>query len=90
MLPARQIGWISRTCERLDLPLTGNGEARCPQSGEFYVLQDGVCRPADVPIGTPSSADAWRGLDGVDAGTAAGADRGIGTVIDPNPGTARG
>lgn len=89
-VPARQIGWISRTGERLDLPLTGNGEARCPQSGEFYVLQDGVCRPADVPIGTPSSADAWRGLDGVDAGTAAGADRGIGTVIDPNPGTARG
>lgn len=44
-VPARQLGWMSRHGERLDLPLEGNGEAACPGTGERYVLQDGVCRP---------------------------------------------
>lgn len=43
-VPARQIGWMSRFGERLELPLTGSGEAACPQTGERYVLQDGACR----------------------------------------------
>lgn len=43
-VPARQIGWMSRFGERLELPLTGPGEATCPQTGERYVLQDGACR----------------------------------------------
>jgi UDP-2-acetamido-3-amino-2,3-dideoxy-glucuronate N-acetyltransferase len=30
-VPARQIGWMSEHGERLDLPLTGNGEVRCPR-----------------------------------------------------------
>ncbi len=46
-VPARQIGWISRFGERLDLG-TGEGrlegEARCPNTGELYVLHEGVCR----------------------------------------------
>jgi len=43
-VPARQIGWISRFGERLDLPLTGNGEAYCPHTGDAYLLQGGACR----------------------------------------------
>jgi len=54
-VPARQIGWISRFGERLDLPLPGaaegegnpgskvEAEARCPHTGDLYVLHDGVC-----------------------------------------------
>jgi UDP-2-acetamido-3-amino-2,3-dideoxy-glucuronate N-acetyltransferase len=42
-VPARQIGWISRHGERLDLPLRGNGVAICPHTGERYILKDGVC-----------------------------------------------
>ena len=49
-VPARQIGWISRTGDRLALPLTGNGEARCPHTGEPYVLHDGACRPDGSPF----------------------------------------
>lgn len=40
---ARQIGWMSRFGCRLDLPLHGNGRAQCAQSGEAYVLRDGIC-----------------------------------------------
>jgi UDP-2-acetamido-3-amino-2,3-dideoxy-glucuronate N-acetyltransferase len=43
-VPARQLGWISRYGERLPLPLSGNGEATCPHTGEVYLLIDGVCR----------------------------------------------
>jgi UDP-2-acetamido-3-amino-2,3-dideoxy-glucuronate N-acetyltransferase len=43
-VPARQLGWMSRHGERLNLPLTGNGEATCPQTGDRYLLRDGVCR----------------------------------------------
>ena len=42
-VPARQIGWISRFGERLRLPLTGNGEALCPHTGDVYLLLDGAC-----------------------------------------------
>ena len=43
-VPARQIGWMSRFGERLDLPLGGDGEAVCPHTGDVYRLRDGVCR----------------------------------------------
>ena len=39
--PARQIGWMSRFGEQLDLPLSGAGETVCPHTGERYRLQDG-------------------------------------------------
>jgi len=42
-VPARQLGWISRFGERLALPRSGQGEARCPHTGERYLLVDGVC-----------------------------------------------
>ncbi|MBS0613403.1 MAG: N-acetyltransferase [Proteobacteria bacterium] len=40
-VPARQIGWMSRFGEKLDLPLIGNGEALCKHTGDRYVLRDG-------------------------------------------------
>lgn len=40
-VPARQIGWMSRHGERLDLPLEGDGEARCAATGEQYRLSAG-------------------------------------------------
>ncbi len=50
-VPARQVGWMSRHGRRLELPLSGQGEARCEESGERYVLRDGVCLP--VGAGAP-------------------------------------
>jgi UDP-2-acetamido-3-amino-2,3-dideoxy-glucuronate N-acetyltransferase len=38
-VPARQKGWMSRYGEQLDLPLTGEGEAVCPHTGDRYVLE---------------------------------------------------
>jgi UDP-2-acetamido-3-amino-2,3-dideoxy-glucuronate N-acetyltransferase len=40
-VPGRQIGWMSRHGERLELPMEGDGEAACPASGETYRLKDG-------------------------------------------------
>lgn len=47
-VPARQLGWMSRHGERLDLPLTGEGEVRCPHTGDRYRLQGDslACDPA--------------------------------------------
>lgn len=42
-VPAKQIGWMSQFGERLELPLTGIGEALCPHTGLRYVLRDGYC-----------------------------------------------
>ena len=49
-VPARQIGWMSRFGERLELPLQGHGEAVCPHTGDRYVLQEGQVKmtPADA------------------------------------------
>lgn len=38
--PARQTGWMSAYGKRLDLPLSGSGEVRCPDTGDSYVLSD--------------------------------------------------
>ena len=45
-VPARQIGWMSEHGERLELPLTGAGEARCPATNTLYVLENNICRKA--------------------------------------------
>jgi UDP-2-acetamido-3-amino-2,3-dideoxy-glucuronate N-acetyltransferase len=37
-VPARQVGWMSRHGERLELPLRGEGEAICPHTGDRYRL----------------------------------------------------
>lgn len=42
-VPARQIGWMSRHGERLDLPLEGNAAASCPHTGDLYTLRGSVC-----------------------------------------------
>jgi UDP-2-acetamido-3-amino-2,3-dideoxy-glucuronate N-acetyltransferase len=40
--PARQIGWMSRYGEKLDLSLTGDGEYSCPYTDDEYHLINGV------------------------------------------------
>jgi UDP-2-acetamido-3-amino-2,3-dideoxy-glucuronate N-acetyltransferase len=40
--PARQIGWMSAYGERLNLPLAGEAEATCPNTGEHYLLRGGT------------------------------------------------
>jgi UDP-2-acetamido-3-amino-2,3-dideoxy-glucuronate N-acetyltransferase len=42
-VPARQIGWMSQHGERLDLPLSGDAETVCEQTGKRYELRDGRC-----------------------------------------------
>lgn len=37
-VPARQTGWMSAFGERIDLPLTGTGEAVCIHTGDVYTL----------------------------------------------------
>ena len=41
-VPARQLGWMSEYGERLELPLTGNAEARCEHTGAVYKLENGL------------------------------------------------
>ncbi len=43
-VPARQIGWMSRFGEQLDLPLAGNAEVVCPNTGDKYRLEQGICK----------------------------------------------
>jgi len=42
-VPAKQIGWMSKFGEKLNLPLVGNGRAVCVNTGEKYQLLDGQC-----------------------------------------------
>lgn len=41
-VPAKQIGWMSEYGEQLDLPLTGEAQARCSQSNVTYILKNGT------------------------------------------------
>ena len=41
-VPARQIGWMSEHGERLELPLSGDGEVACPVTGQRYIMKGGV------------------------------------------------
>lgn len=47
-VPARQTGWMSEFGERLDLPLTGDGQASCPHTSTRYVLENGVVTKVDA------------------------------------------
>jgi len=40
-VPAKQVGWMSEYGERLNLPLEGNGETLCQNTGKAYILKDG-------------------------------------------------
>ncbi|MGQ7846340.1 acyltransferase [Granulosicoccus sp. 3-233] len=46
-VPGRQIGWMSEFGEKLDLPVSGDGVAVCPSSGERYELSGSVCSRID-------------------------------------------
>ena len=39
-VPGKQIGWISKFGEQLDLPLEGDGEVTCQHTGDKYLLRD--------------------------------------------------
>lgn len=54
-VPARQIGWMSEYGEQLDLPLSGDAEATCPQTGTRYLLRDGQLSRSAID-GRPSGA----------------------------------
>ena len=41
--PAKQIGWVSEYGHRLAFDETG--QASCPETGQVYMLKDGVVRP---------------------------------------------
>ncbi|MDL2354122.1 MAG: acyltransferase [Pseudomonadota bacterium] len=51
-VPARQSGWISRFGERLAMV---DGRARCPHTGELYLLQDGKCHLHHVRAAAPAA-----------------------------------
>lgn len=40
-VPAKQIGWMSRFGERIELPLDGSGQWTCPRTGDRYRLDRG-------------------------------------------------
>lgn len=40
-VPAKQIGWMSEYGEQLDLPLKGNAESSCVNTGVIYRLENG-------------------------------------------------
>jgi UDP-2-acetamido-3-amino-2,3-dideoxy-glucuronate N-acetyltransferase len=39
-VPGRQIGWMSEYGERMELPLRGSAEYKCPHTGQRYRLAD--------------------------------------------------
>lgn len=41
-VPAKQVGWMSECGERLDLPVTGDAEAVCVNTGARYILKNNV------------------------------------------------
>ena len=41
-VPGRQIGWMSRHGERLNLPLSGDAETTCAATGTRYRLENGL------------------------------------------------
>ena len=43
-VPARQVGWMSAYGERIPLPLAGEGQWVCPQTGACYVLSGDLLR----------------------------------------------
>lgn len=44
--PGRRIGWMSKFGHRLEFD--ANNEAKCPESGEKYILENGLVRALDA------------------------------------------
>ena len=40
-VPGKQIGWMSRYGEQLDLPLEGDAKTKCKNTNEIYQLENG-------------------------------------------------
>ena len=40
-VPAKQVGWMSEYGEKLDLPIDGNAETMCVNTGQRYLLVNG-------------------------------------------------
>ena len=40
-VPARQIGWVDKQGEKLNLPITGNGHFECSMTGDNYTVSNG-------------------------------------------------
>jgi UDP-2-acetamido-3-amino-2,3-dideoxy-glucuronate N-acetyltransferase len=40
-VPARQVGWMSEYGEQIDLPIQGDGQWVCQQTGQHYILKAG-------------------------------------------------
>lgn len=47
-VPAQQIGWMSAYGEKLDLPLSGQLETVCPQTGDQYVLDGSTLKRSEA------------------------------------------
>ena len=43
-VPGKQVGWMSEYGEKLDLPVTGNAEALCPNTQDKYILSNGLVK----------------------------------------------
>ena len=43
-VPGRQIGWMSRFGEQLELPLHGDAQTTCAHTGDRYLLEGGAVR----------------------------------------------
>tara|TARA_B110000467_G_scaffold155975_1_gene168936 strand:+ start:70 stop:657 length:588 start_codon:yes stop_codon:yes gene_type:complete len=49
-VPAKQIGWMSEYGEKLDLPISGNGQAICPFTNKKYILKNNIIQIKDKSI----------------------------------------
>lgn len=47
-VPAKQIGWISEYGEQLDLPIIGDGSAKCIHTGDSYILKNSILTKVEV------------------------------------------
>ena len=43
-VPGRQVGWVSRHGEKIELDVSGSGSWVCPGTGQVYRLESGVMR----------------------------------------------
>lgn len=56
-VPARQIGWMSRAGLKLALPVEGQGNSVCPETGEVYRLSGSVLTPQNKGGLEPAGED---------------------------------
>jgi UDP-2-acetamido-3-amino-2,3-dideoxy-glucuronate N-acetyltransferase len=46
-VPAKQIGWMSEFGEQLDIPVSGDAQTVCPQTGSRYLLVGNLLKKAE-------------------------------------------